>query len=323
MRAANAKIIIIAAYFGPLPGHFPLWLASCRRNPDFDWLLLTEAKPCDVELPPNVHWREMTLERAGAIMSQTLGVTTRIETAYKMCDFRPAFWALLEGEERACDFWGHCDLDLIFGQLGDFITPFALTHFDKIFTLGHLTLYRNRAFGNLRFQEPHPKLEWREIFNDPRPRGFDEHFGVGLIWRQWPTRIYADESVVADIDPALPRFERIAPYRNDRAQLFVYDHGRVFRLSWRGEVEQREEFAYIHFQKRKPLRVEVAADSDCFVICPQGFLPFRAHELGPELAWRLNPWRRDGRYMLHRLRGHLRALRRNWSAPHDLGLFAK
>lgn len=37
------KIAFIVLYFGgKFPKNFPLWVESCKNNPEFDWLLFTD-----------------------------------------------------------------------------------------------------------------------------------------------------------------------------------------------------------------------------------------------------------------------------------------
>ena len=42
------------------------------------------------------------------------------------------------------DFWGYCDIDLIFGNIRKFITDDILDKYDKILSRGHFTLFRNK-----------------------------------------------------------------------------------------------------------------------------------------------------------------------------------
>jgi Family of unknown function (DUF6625) len=323
MRNVFPSVLILAVFFGPLPPWFPLWLESCRRNPDFDWLVVADADCSGYDRPPNVRFRRMTLAEFGARMSDALGIEAPALTPYKVCDFRPAFWALLDGDDAICEFWGHCDLDVIFGDLRRFITPEILARHDKIFTLGHLTLYRNGDFANRMFQKPHPGLDWRAVLTDPRPRGFDEHIGVGLLWRAHRARLFKDESLVADIDPALARFERVAPFRNDRDQLFFCNRGRVFRIFWRRGRKYAEEFLYIHFQKRKAFSALVPAGTESYVLAPGGFFACAEDDLTPALARRLNPRRRNWKEALHCWRGVLRASRRRAGLIRDFRTAAR
>ena len=41
------------------------------------------------------------------------------------------------------DFWGYCDLDLIFGDIRKFVNEEVLNTYEKIYNRGHLTLFKN------------------------------------------------------------------------------------------------------------------------------------------------------------------------------------
>jgi hypothetical protein len=272
--AAYPRIIIFAVYFGRLPDYFPLWLKSCSYNPQIEWRLITDVDVSTYGLPANVSFRQTSLADMTARISAAANVKITAQTPYKVCDLRPLFWALIESEDD-CDFWGHCDLDMVFGDMSSFLPLHILENYDKIFSVGHLTLYRNTPETNRFYEKPHPDLDYREILADPQHRGFDEHIGVNRIWLQHHGRFYANEAVVADIDPHITRFERSSNYfhfRNDRHQVFLFDHGHVKRLYWAGGKLQSEEFIYIHFQKRKFARTSLPDDCDQFYITSQGFV---------------------------------------------------
>jgi len=302
------SVAIMAVYFGALPPYFELWLDSCGYNPKFDWLLFTDAEVSGYAPPPNVHFRQLTLEGFSQRINAALGLQCRIGSAYKVCDFRPVFWVLLNGEPRAYDFWGHCDLDMIFGDLERFITNDLLARFDKIFSVGHLTLYRNCELANNMFSCPDPDNYWRAVLSDPNHRGFDEHIGVNRIWRAHRGRVFEDEGLIADIDPAIARFELVAPRRNYQRQLFYFDRGHVFRGYCRGAEWCEEEFMYIHFQKRAmghlPNRgaSRYAVSANGFYELPRG-APLEA------IADDLNPNCLSLRESFHRWRCTLRHLR--------------
>ncbi len=263
-------VILIAAYFGPLPAHFQLWLDSCGYNEDVDWLVFTDAATGRYGVPPNVRIVGVTLNMILERLGRAAGLPLRANSAYKLCDYRPLFWALLEDGTSVYDFWGHCDVDMIFGRLSLWLTPERMASYDKLFSVGHLTIYRNFDVANQMYRQPHPRVDWRTIFLDPCHRGFDEHFGVNRIWRGRGGRVFEDESIIADIDPAIGRFERAGPWRNYRRQLFYFDHGRVCRAyaTWAGW--RCEEFMYVHFQKRAMTRLPVHSPGR-YAIAPGGF----------------------------------------------------
>lgn len=307
--AAFPAVVIIAVYFGELPGHFQLWLDSCGFNGAFEWLVFADADASGYDAPPNVRIRAMTARRFREKFSAALGLEAGLGSPYKACDFRPAYWALLDDEPRSFDYWGHCDLDMIFGDLGRQITADLLGRYDKIFSVGHLTLYRNCPLANEMFRRPHPAFDWRATLEDPSHRGFDEHIGVNRIWRAQDGRFFEDESLIADIDPAIARFERVAPRRNYRDQLFYFDRGRIYRGYSDGAQWRAEEYLYIHFQKR-PMTAMPSRGAERYAIAPGGFFDMPAGVSPRALAGTLNRGSFRWRDTLHRWRAGLRHFRR-------------
>ena len=66
----------------------------------------------------------------------------------KLCDYKCAYGVIFEDYIQDYDWWGHCDLDQIFGNLNMFVTEDMLRKYDKLFSLGHLSLYKNSYKNN-------------------------------------------------------------------------------------------------------------------------------------------------------------------------------
>jgi len=291
--SAFPRILVIAVYFGRLPDYFPLWLTSCRFNPDIDWLVLTDAPTSAYDFPPNVHLSTMTMATFADRVSALAGVPAAFTSPYKACDFRPLYSCLTDIVPGHWDFWGHCDLDMLFGNIRSFLTADMLAENDKVFGVGHFTLYRNDADTNAYYRKPHPDLDFRAILSNPEHRAFDEHIGVNRIWKLHNGRFHEDETVLADIDPHIGRMTRTSNYikvDNHRIQVFCFDRGTVRRLYWAGGAVRAQEFMYVHFQKRKFDLPAPAADVDRVYVTPQGFVPMdEAGEPDRPLLVRLNP----------------------------------
>ena len=291
------KTSVISVYFGELPSYFQLWLDSCGNNTFFDWNVFTDAPTGTYRTPRNVKYSRLTLEGFGEIVSKYLRFDIKITSPYKVCDFRPLFHILLDPNERY-EFWGHCDIDMIFGDMDKFLTPDLFRNYDKIFGVGHLTLYRNDEKTNSFFQRPHPNLDWREIVSRSEHYGFDEHIGVNRIWKLHNGRFFENESIIADIDPGITRFERASTFErihNYRHQVFWVDRGAVKRLYECAGRIQEESFMYIHFQKRKLPPPTFLPDTGRYYITPGGFVamsdsPLDRREMdqlngSPRLTW--------------------------------------
>ncbi|RYZ75091.1 MAG: hypothetical protein EOP91_00085 [Lysobacteraceae bacterium] len=266
------SIAIIGIYFGKLPDYFDLWLASCGCNKNYEWLVFTDADCSGYEVPFNVHVHALSLAEFSRIASDALSLNIDIDTPYKVCDLRPAYWMLLPISGRTYDFWGHCDLDMVFGRLDGFITDEILENNDKIFSVGHLTLYRNSDEANLMFKRPHEALDWKEIMSDPKHRGFDEHIGVNRIWALHGGRVFENEAIIADLDPHVRRMELLDPAMNRREQIFYVDNGRVYQGYFGSDgAWVANEFMYAHFQKRKMARRDCPPYATSYVLAKDGF----------------------------------------------------
>lgn len=288
----SVRILIAAVYFGKLPEYFPLWLGACERNPSVDWLLITDADVVGLDIPRNVHLRVMNLADFLSYLSLRVGVQLQAEKPYKVCDFRPAFSALLDLVQGDWDWWGHCDIDMIFGDIRKFVSDEMLLRYERIFSVGHLSLYRNSAFSNDFFRRKAPGLDWVDIFKDPAHRAYDEHIGVNVLWERFAAdKFYKNESIIADIDPHVRSFVRSSNYirvKNNSFQVFGYKNGCLFRFFWMKGRLCHEELMYIHFQKRA-MKMKVSPDSKDYFVTRYGFVEADAEVLDRKEISKLNP----------------------------------
>lgn len=246
-----SKICIILVYFGPLPEWFNLWLLSCFYNSTISFLVVTDQQVVIPKQYENVHVLPMTISQMKELADRKLGMNTALIYPYKCCDLKPAYGVIFEDYLHEYDFWGHCDCDLIFGDLRKYFTNDRLRDYDRVFGQGHLSIYRNVSRCN-HFFELSPVYE--KIFCTAKNFGFDENLvntSIGRILRknQIPV-LYARE--FADIGTAHKRF-LCATDKNFKRQVFYWNCGRVYRDYENSyfNIRERDEFAYIHFQKRK------------------------------------------------------------------------
>ena len=144
------RIAIIGVYFGTLPNYFNLWMQSCAANSSIDFKLITNVQ---VQNPPtNLEVIPMTLAKMKALAERKLNMKLCLDTPYKCCDYKPVYGLIFEDYLASYDYWGHCDLDLIFGDLRGFFDRYHLEQYDKFLPLGHLSLFRNTRECNERFR---------------------------------------------------------------------------------------------------------------------------------------------------------------------------
>lgn len=248
------QLCLIATYFGPLPSSFQLWLHSCAANSQVQFLVLTDQLYGSYQVPPNVRFEHTTLSELQDIFSARLGVSVALNKPYKMCDFKPFYWILVDWFEIACSHWGHCDLDVIFGDLQGFITVELLQKYDRLFELGHLSIYRNCDLVNSMCFSRRTGMRWDEVVTSNDHFGFDEHNGVNLAWELMNLRWYRDEHICFDVEPRVAAIQTCQFKVNNHRQTIYWENGHLFHAfrTLRGKVRIRE-IAYVHFQKRQLL----------------------------------------------------------------------
>lgn len=136
----------------------------------------------------------------------------------KLCDYKCAYGVIFEDYIQDYDWWGHCDLDQIFGNLNMFVTEDMLRKYDKLFSLGHLSLYKNSYKNNRIFMgKIEGKIRYKEVFVTERGCGFDEWLpgNVNDIYMQTNSPIML-ENIGADINPYKTSFETVSFDINER-----------------------------------------------------------------------------------------------------------
>lgn len=258
---------LIAAHFGEFPPYFPLVLRSMARNPDVHWLLITDQRVA--QAPPNVSVHGCEFEDFAKRIRTHFDIDVCLDRPYKLCDFRPAFGEILQDELAGYDFWGHCDLDVLFGSIREHLPPEAYEA-DKILFQGNFALYRNTAEAAGWFRHEVGKVSYRHAMTTPEAMHFDEWAGMYYIVRDLGVP-YWQENVIFDI--AFSRYRTRAEFPEGRdPRRYAWEDGEVceYRLE-RGDLVRRTALL-IHLQKRTmraPADDVLAADR--FWILANGF----------------------------------------------------
>lgn len=269
------RACVVVPYFGRLPSHFPLWLSSCRTNSTFDWVVLTDdGRHFDV--PDNVELKLTRFEDFIGMVQGSLSLTFGPIPPYKICDFRPAFGVIFEDLFTDYDFWGYCDLDMIFGDISQFLTDAVLAQHMKVFKRGHFSLHRNTPEVNFLFREivaggADFPITFDDVLAERNTLAFDESVGIYRYFTAHDYPVYVEE-VTADISPVawMMRFTKYSG-RNHPHQIFYWKDGRVVHrfLDDTGVVRE-EEKCYIHFGKRE-MRQRVPDEAAEFLVASDGF----------------------------------------------------
>ena len=279
----------IIPYFGKFPNYFPLFLKSCGYNKDFNWLIFTDNLE-KFDYPENVQVVNTTFEEIQKIVQSKFDFTIKLATPYKFCDFKPAYGYIFEDYLRDFEFWGHCDTDVLMGNLSRFLTHEFLNRYDKVFCLGHMTIYRNSFENNRVFMKTVRGISlYKRAFTTDSIVTFDEEWrdenNVNRIFLEDKKKIY-QKDLSLNFSIYHTNFRKITfvgfgskndghGYQTEKYQrsLCVWNQGHVYRYVLDNEKLKREEYIYIHLQKRKMVYDRSIIDLNCIKIVPNRFLP--------------------------------------------------
>lgn len=74
----------------------------------------------------------MSFEKLKELVQSHFDFQISLEAPYKLCDFKPAYGDIFKDYAEKYDFWGHCDFDMIFGNLRKFFNEDKLEKYDKV-----------------------------------------------------------------------------------------------------------------------------------------------------------------------------------------------
>lgn len=249
------KIALISFMFGKLPEYLPIWLYTCEKNPEVQFFVLTD-DTYKGTLPANVSIIPTELEDLRQKISEKVGFDVNLPWGYKLCDYRPAYGIIFEDLLKDFDFWGHCDMDILWGNMAHFLTEEKLNNYDRIYSLGALSIYRNTEEVNNWFRtlDTGPYNNYKYVFTEPDVHWFDEwgpenSRGTSEIIKYNKKRFFLDFECF-DINGMKGKFEhalRGADF-NKYPNLYVkYDNGCTTVNSGNTEIK---EVLYTHFSKR-------------------------------------------------------------------------
>jgi hypothetical protein len=232
------SIVFILPYFGKWPIWFDAFLVSISNNSTVNWLIITDCK-IPQKHPVNIRFIATTLnelnEHINIVVDANVPLTPR-----KFCDLKPAYGEIFSEEIKNYDFWGICDMDIIWGDIRKFITHEHLSSYDIISTLedmvsGHFTLFRNNETINSLYHEIE---NYKILFEQPKFMWFDEHVYTNFLKTKnnYCIKVFWDKD---EINKGM-KSEVHQEYFLDR---WHYEDGKIYDL----HSSIKKEYMYLHF----------------------------------------------------------------------------
>jgi len=227
-------ILLIIPYFGKWPVWFEAYLVSIQKNPSVNWLFITD---CELPLhsPSNTEFISSSLSEFNDRVNAHFGVNVPLSPR-KICDLRVAFGELFSAELQNYDFWGFCDLDIIWGDIRAFITPEKLEYYDLISsrkhnTSGHFTIVKNTPANAAYY---HHIFDYKELLQREELQRIDEDGLTAVIQEKNNLKVDWHETLLNHDGKGRAHQE----YVYDR---WKWDQGKVIN------TQTGQEVMYLHF----------------------------------------------------------------------------
>lgn len=182
----SKKIALIQVWLGSFPTYFDTHIKTCKnQNPNINFFIFTDQflnisyaniKTCYIN--------EQILKNK--VKDKTsISIAADISCGRKICDYKPLYGHIFEEYLSDYDYIGFYDIDCIFGDMYDLLSPYLNeevisigddTYFQGV--RGPFTIWKNISYYN-EFYKKIPNYE--TLLKDPEYKGIDEHeFNVVL-----------------------------------------------------------------------------------------------------------------------------------------------
>jgi hypothetical protein len=241
------KICFVVVYFGKWPIWFPAFLHSCKENPTINWIFFTDCGS-PTHHSPNVVFYHQTLPEMRELLRKKIGKDAILESAYKVCDYKPTYGVVFDDYLNEFDFWGHCDVDIIWGDIRKYTTEEILDEYDIFSTRkgrisGHFSLFRNTLSVNQLFRQ---SSEFAKVMRQVKCRAFDEEGMTRVVARSaraGSIRVYWPKFLQNYADPKTDSPSTLPQYINK----YFWEKGKLFDCTGQGAAE----ILYLHFMTWK------------------------------------------------------------------------
>lgn len=275
------KIILFVPYFGKLPAYFPAFVHSCGPIADgIDIQVFTDDETIkSMKLPSNVRYDVWPFDKMKDLVKQKIGNT--LFSAYKLCDYKPCYGNLFSEFTEGYEYWGYCDVDMMFGDMVAYLHSINYRQYDRIGRYGHFTIYRNtdeiRQLYRTEIKDAGCTTRFSYVSDTTYPCNFDEQ-GMNRICNAKGIRFWEDSSLLNTSYGY--KHLHTWQFKNDY-QVWTWEDGHVCAYSYGDNREIiRTEASYLHFMMHK-LELKTALSSNLLITHEgiEAFLPENLHQI--------------------------------------------
>lgn len=257
---------------------FPFFYQSCIDNSKIDFLIFTNEYNKVFFKKEENHIRVVYIDWNDfqQIIQSKFDFKVSLESPYKLCDYKPAYGYIFQEYLSGYEYWGHCDCDLIWGNLNMLNKLNNRGGYERIGEYGHLILYKNTEEVNTWFKtlKAEGVPSYQTVYSSGRNFSFDEFAGMNILVKANHKKVYTDR-FFDDIIFYKRNFwsRRLINGKDTKWNpcFFLYENGVLKRSVWRNNKWLIDESLYVHFQKRE-LKIETA-DIKHFIVIPDRIIP--------------------------------------------------
>lgn len=123
------KIALFNCHFGRLPNYLPFFVKSISKIKCLDVYVMTndDIEPhntfCKKHGFDNIQFISYDVSDLEKTVSEKLDIAYKMPEIRKICDWKTAYNFLFSEIAQSYDYWGHCDLDIIMGDVDGYLNP--------------------------------------------------------------------------------------------------------------------------------------------------------------------------------------------------------
>lgn len=255
----NQRIAFVIPYLGTLPKYTSLFFHSVSSNRDIDVLLLVDQQP-RIDVPSNVYIHVTSRSSILDRIRISTGLEIRDITGHKLCDFRPFYALMFEKELRGYNWWGHCDVDLMFGDLSRWMKNYLNSQYDILTahnsgTIGHFTIYKNDPAVSKEMIKmiDNPMLKQKFLMSDNQH--LDEEGAYQHITKATKLKLFTAPAFQESLQMSFAPYGITFCPNGSTAELHPLEYGVAYWKNGHTWYEtanrRRKEVLYIHFMGNK------------------------------------------------------------------------
>lgn len=254
------KVCFIIPFFGvKFPNGFDYFMKSASLNKGIDFLFFTNILYQHDHFH-NIKFIPFEINDFNSLASSKLKEDIHISRAYKLCDFKPAYGIIFQDYLKEYDYWGYCDIDVVFGNINHFLEPLINENYELIsarkeFLSGFFTVYKNIPKCNLLFMR---SKDWRLVLTSEDNFCFDE-------CNYFFSELFSGKDIL-DLDTVIESMTEVIKKHDDiKVHMKTICHEHLYHTEFNDDlilengclknVETNKTYLAVHFIKLKKLKL--------------------------------------------------------------------